>query len=419
VAAAQSSRAKPDALAENHLAAHLFPGHPYARPVIGTLETLPRIDAARVRAFHGKHYRPKGALLAIAGDVEPERALALTQTHFGGWSGGDPPAPAPALAPAAGGVTLVDLPEAPRAEIRFGWLAPPRSDADAAALLVAQRALSGAETRFTALVTQGLLASGIRSALGHHRVAGSFVVAGEARPESAGAAVARMREELERFAGAPAADADLTRHARALRNQVPLQYETPGQVTGNWLLTRLQGASRDPSVEIAESLERLTPAEVAAATGRWLDPARAQIVVVGPAETIRPQLETLGQVTVVRADAPVVSAPPAVSAATDPPTEEQRARGRQTIERSTAAHGGSAKLRGIKDSTLEGEVVVINAGQELVGTLKQVRKEPYRMSYETNFFTNRMHQVLNGNRGWMRMQGTDARTPKRSSIARK
>ncbi|HYM81840.1 MAG TPA: hypothetical protein VEY91_10600, partial [Candidatus Limnocylindria bacterium] len=246
------------------------------------------------------------------------------------------------------------------------------------------------------------------SAIGYHRSAGSFVVVAAVSPDSVEAAVARLRGELKRFAAAPVSEAEIARHARALRNAVPLQHETPGQVIGNWLLARLYGLPEDQAARTAEEIGRLTSAEVGAATARWLDAERAQIVVVGPAKRIRPQLERLGAATVVAADAPTITVPPRAAATTEAPSEAQLAQGRAVVEKSVVAHGGSSKLRGIKDSTLEGEAVLLSGGKELVGTLRQVRKEPYRMLYQTNFFTNETYQVLNGDHGWMRMSGTAA-----------
>ncbi len=61
----------------------LFGEHPYARPVIGYRETLEPMTADDMRAYYLRHYRPGNATLVVAGDVEPEAALAAVAARFG------------------------------------------------------------------------------------------------------------------------------------------------------------------------------------------------------------------------------------------------------------------------------------------------------------------------------------------------
>jgi predicted Zn-dependent peptidase len=74
-----------------------FEGHPLGYPVIGTVPHLDRFNVARLRRHHRKHYVGEGTVIAIAGAVDPERALEATERHFGGVPRGqalevDPPA---------------------------------------------------------------------------------------------------------------------------------------------------------------------------------------------------------------------------------------------------------------------------------------------------------------------------------------
>ena len=60
--------------------AALFPaGHPYARPVVGTHESLGSIQPEDIGAFLQKHYRPDNMTLVIVGDVDPAQAGALVE----------------------------------------------------------------------------------------------------------------------------------------------------------------------------------------------------------------------------------------------------------------------------------------------------------------------------------------------------
>jgi len=72
---------------------------PHGRNVEGTKESLMRLMPERVRAEHARRYAPKGAILAVAGGLDPERVVALAERYFGDWAGAGVPLPEPALAP--------------------------------------------------------------------------------------------------------------------------------------------------------------------------------------------------------------------------------------------------------------------------------------------------------------------------------
>ena len=55
---------------------------PYEHPTIGSLADLDGAELPWVKAFHDHHYGPNDAVLAIAGDVDPEQAIALAHRYF-------------------------------------------------------------------------------------------------------------------------------------------------------------------------------------------------------------------------------------------------------------------------------------------------------------------------------------------------
>ena len=57
--------------------------HPYRNPVLGWPEDVTRISLEDLSAFYQTHYRPDGAVLVLAGDVEPAAAMEQIEAHFG------------------------------------------------------------------------------------------------------------------------------------------------------------------------------------------------------------------------------------------------------------------------------------------------------------------------------------------------
>lgn len=70
----------------------LFAGTPYDHDALGTRESFDKTDVALLRSFHDRWYAPNNAVLVIAGDVDPPRALAQAQTAFEGIAAREVPA---------------------------------------------------------------------------------------------------------------------------------------------------------------------------------------------------------------------------------------------------------------------------------------------------------------------------------------
>ena len=75
---------EPYGTADEKMLEHLFPkGHPYHHPTIGSMEDLDAASLEDVRDFFTAYYAPNNAVLAIAGDFDPEAAMSLVETYFG------------------------------------------------------------------------------------------------------------------------------------------------------------------------------------------------------------------------------------------------------------------------------------------------------------------------------------------------
>ena len=73
----------PEYLFYEKAVAALFEGTPYAHDPLGTRESFDKTTAEMLQAFHRTWYAPNNAILVIAGDVDPARALAQAKELFG------------------------------------------------------------------------------------------------------------------------------------------------------------------------------------------------------------------------------------------------------------------------------------------------------------------------------------------------
>ena len=156
------------------------------------------IRAARlddVKAFFQTYYRPRNASLALAGDIDTDKALALATDYFGPLdSGTDPPpvvfAPPPAIASEVR-LSLEDRVELPR--LYIAWHSPALFAADDAELdLVGEVLASGKTSRlYRTLVYEQRMATEIAASQNSREIGGYFQIVATAAP-------GRTLAELER-----------------------------------------------------------------------------------------------------------------------------------------------------------------------------------------------------------------------------
>jgi predicted Zn-dependent peptidase len=392
----------PPALGDEHAWAAALAGHPYGRSPLGTTRSLAGLSRDAVRAFHRDRWRPDRAVLAIAGQVDPERAFALARDWFSRWAGISLAAPAvPAAVPTPSPrVTLVDMPGLAASEIRLALVLPGRTAAQVDAAALAASAFAGAAgSRLADAVPPWGGGGAPRTGVTTLRDGALLLVAVTAPADSAATIAGRLRAALRRFAERPPTEAELAPLRRALVRGAPMGFESLGGLLAQWQTARFDGTPDDSLLASARRLAAVRAPDVAAVARQWFDPSRASLVVVAPAQRVQRALATLGPVERVQPETQVAAGAPADTLAAATP--ERIERGRQIVRRALEAHGGVQRLRGIVDSRVSGEVVFSMGGRELPGTFEMVRREPFQLQYVTRLLTYETRQVLNGSRGWM------------------
>jgi zinc protease len=193
------------------LSALYAPDHPYHWLTIGVPDDLRAAHLDDVRAFFQTYYRPRNASLALAGDIDTDRALALADHYFGEIESGDDPPPVeytPATMP-HGDVRLVleDRVELPR--IYIAWHSPALFAADDAELdLVAELMAGGKTSRlYRTLVFEERIATEVAASQNSREIGGFFQIVATAAP---GRTLAELERAITRELSAVAADGPTT-----------------------------------------------------------------------------------------------------------------------------------------------------------------------------------------------------------------
>jgi zinc protease len=193
-------------------------GHPYHHSTIGSMEDLSAASLDDVREFFATYYAPNNAVLTIAGDFEPDAAVAMVRRHFGPIPPNDdlPQPPDMSVDPLIGtDVRELKADQVPLPRIYWAHRAPPFGTDAFDALDVAADVLgSGRASRlYASLVREQRLAQDV-SVFAFPIVGGAsiFTLWATARPGVEPEKLeAATLAEVERLAGEGPTDADLER----------------------------------------------------------------------------------------------------------------------------------------------------------------------------------------------------------------
>ncbi|PSU28355.1 M16 family metallopeptidase [Photobacterium lutimaris] len=276
----------------------LFGGTSFSLPPEGTKTSLESITLDDVKAFYRRYYTPNGADIVVVGDIDKAH-LNASLGFLADWQGMPEPTyvtPDLPILPKQT-VWLVDKPGAPQTVIRLARQGLP-FDATGE-LYETQLANFNLAGNFNSRINLNL-----REDKGYTYGAGGYQSGGkevglsvyyaQVRADATLPSVKEFLAELEKMAREGVTDEELSFMRLAVGQKDALNYETPSkkaQLLGQILTYSLPENFVDTRNEIVASI---TKARIDELAEKWFDPADYQIIVVGDAASLRPQLETLG-----------------------------------------------------------------------------------------------------------------------------
>jgi predicted Zn-dependent peptidase len=297
---------EPTTLAHWNLARVLYGQHRFGKPMMGTPETVARLDAASARRFYESVFVPNGAIFFASGDVQMDDLLPRVGAAFGAWEPGDVPAPEPpppSPAPPARCVVLVDRPDLVQAQILIGHEGIDRQDPRRIAAGLMDDVLGGgsfASRLIRALRTDAGLTYSAGSSFSLRRQPGPFTASTFTRVPEVRRTIDLALTVIGGMRSSPPSEAEL-RDARALLvGEFSLGLESSAAVLGALVDLEVHDLPQDSLDTYRRRVREATSGDAAQAALELLHPERAAIVVVGPADKIAPQLEGLGPVEVVK-----------------------------------------------------------------------------------------------------------------------
>ena len=380
---------QPSAVADAAINRRIYGAHPYGNFASGTPTSVKAITQQDLVQFHDRLFVPNNATLFVVGDITADQAMAKSQVRFGDWQRRDVPA-----APASGGaqITIVDRPGAAQTEVRIGLLTSGYSDPKRpiGRLASAVLGLGQFEGRLTKeiRVKRGLT-YGASSFFDRKAQAGKLEISTFTKNASTGEVVKIALEEARKLQTDLTPADELQERKEFLNGSFAISVATTPGVLNRLIYAVLYGAGPD-------DLTRSTTDTLAVTSGqieeymRSLPLDRPQIVLVGDASIIEPQVKTFGTVTVIPAgsldlQSPTLLAQPSPAEAA-PAVQGQESDGKARLAAAVAALGGDAFLN-LKQVMLKGDGEISPPGQDMkvpIASATLIFAPPGRSRFELN-----------------------------------
>ncbi len=294
----------PMAFASREFIRALAGSHPYAHPVEGSEESVGALTREKVLAFYRASYVPRGAVLAVVGDVDAKKALELVKARFGGWKGEAAAKSIPALEPKpypGRRVLVVDKADATQSQIRFGNVTVQRGTSEEFPLVVSNTVLGGG---FTSRLMDEIrvnrgLSYGARSTNSNFKHGGIFGVYTYTKNASLRECVDVALEQVERMRTEKLTNAELSSAKKYITGLFPFDVETNGDLA-NWLVDlTFYGIPLSYVEEYGSKIDAVSADDcLAAARKRYWRDDNLMFLMTKYDET-KPQLEGLGKIEVV------------------------------------------------------------------------------------------------------------------------
>jgi zinc protease len=254
-----------------------------------TPESVTSLTLDDVKAYYRAVFRPDMTSIVVIGKVTPERARAVIEKYFGGWSasGPKPNVDLPLAPPNAR--SIVAVPDASRVQdevILSHNLGLNRANPDYYALSLGNAVLGGgfysARLSIALRKTTGLVYS-VGSQLEVRRTRGVYFIQYACDPQNVGKAADLVVQEIKGMQAQPVGDVELNRVKALLLRQIPLDNASIDAIARGFLERRDLDLPLDEPTLAAQRYIDLTPAEVQASFQKWIRPDDLVRITRGPA----------------------------------------------------------------------------------------------------------------------------------------
>lgn len=263
--------------------------HPYGNPTDGFIETVKAITTEDLRAFHRAHYGPRGMVLAITGNIDPQATIGTLEAALGDWNNPeqspelDIPVPVLPAEPQRMDAVIADKYQT---DLIMGTPGPSRNSADYLKAVLGNNILGqfGLMGRIGDVVRdQAGLAYHAATSLNATSISGVWEVVAGVNPSNLDRAIDLIKSELDRFCTTQVEPEELEDSRANLIGGLPISLESNAGVA--YLLLRIErfNLGLDYLQTYINELNATTAEDIQEVAARYMNFDQLVISSAGPA----------------------------------------------------------------------------------------------------------------------------------------
>ncbi|NPB08858.1 MAG: insulinase family protein [Thermodesulfobacteria bacterium] len=262
----------------------LFSPHPYGLNVLGDPEVIKNLTSEDLKNAYKRFVRPDKGVLAIVGDVDEKKTLALVEKLFSDWKAPNEPFPRdkdvpPLLEPRISTINL----EREQVHIILGFRATSLYDEDRFPLEVLNAVLAGQGGRlFTTLRDQEALAYSVTSFLTFGVNTGGIGFYIATAPEKRRDALSGLWREITRLNQQGVTEEEVRRAERWIVGRYQTSLQTNSAQAMEQALNEVLGLGYRFGLRYVQKIQEVSPEDVQEVARKYLENQPYVLVTVGP-----------------------------------------------------------------------------------------------------------------------------------------
>jgi len=265
----------------------MWPGLPLGRDDAGFIETVSRLQQHDLQDYLNEFYRPNSLIISVAGNIDTDQVIALTERLFGDWEAGQHKSWVESLPPRDAVPVAVIQKDTEQANICLGTLGIAYTSPDYYAFMLTNAILGeGMSSRlFQTIREEQGLAYDIGSYFNSYAETGNFVVSAGVDPAQIEPALRAIIGELTRISQRPVPEDELNRIKAYIRGSIILGLEGTAQVA-SWLGSQEYSRGRIiPVDDLVAKIDAVTADDILRIAQHCFATEWRRLAVIGPYES--------------------------------------------------------------------------------------------------------------------------------------